>query len=201
MLFRSDEPLAPASFLGIPNFIVDDLTHLVSLAFANTTFGADYKTVCLFTVAPLTAGTQYRLTVNNVAGVCGNPVAANSQLDFNCPSGGGPKLNFMFTGGSLCLAWTGTAVLEVATSLSPLKFPRNGGQGAENLRKRNRHVPESKTETNDVRSGVQEASRATPQHQRPAAGPNRPRTGLTRLAIARLEAASPAATGPTARNA
>src|SRR5207249_79649 len=40
----------------------------------------------------------------------------------------------------------------------------------------------------------------SPPHQRPAAGPDRPRTGRARLAVARLEATPPAATGPTARN-
>ena len=32
-----------------------------------------------------------------------------------------------------------------------LKFPRNGGQGAENLRKKNRHVHENKTDPKDLR--------------------------------------------------
>ena len=78
-------PLDPANVLAAPNFIVDDLTHLVSLSVAGASFGPDFKTVCLHTTAPLSAGTQYRLTVNNVRDTCGNPIAPNSQADFSCP--------------------------------------------------------------------------------------------------------------------
>lgn len=33
-----------------------------------------------------------------------------------------------------------------------LKFPRQGGQGAENMRKKSRHVHENRTEPQDLRS-------------------------------------------------
>ena len=42
--------------------------------------------------------------------------------------------------------------MKLGKKMSEVKFPRDGGQGAENLRKKNRHVTESKTETNDARS-------------------------------------------------
>src|SRR6185503_5121065 len=97
-----DEPLDPASFLGIPNFIVDDLTHLVSLAFASTSFGSDFQTVCLYTAGPLSAGTQYRLTVNNVKDACGNVITPDARVNFTC-SGGAPALKFGLTNGRLCV--------------------------------------------------------------------------------------------------
>lgn len=37
------------------------------------------------------------------------------------------------------------------TEFHQVKFPRNGGQGAENLRKKNRHVHENKTDPKDLR--------------------------------------------------
>ena len=42
--------------------------------------------------------------------------------------------------------------LKILQLRTGLKFPRKGGQGAENLRKKNRHVHESETETNPARS-------------------------------------------------
>jgi hypothetical protein len=119
---KFDVPLDPASFLDVPNFIVDDLTHHVSLLFAGTTFGPDFQTVCLYTLGPLSSGTQYRLTVNNVQDTCGHVIAPNSQVGFSCPDDP-PKLNFTFSDGRLCLSWTGSAVLECATSLtSPINW-------------------------------------------------------------------------------
>ena len=42
--------------------------------------------------------------------------------------------------------------LRLKLETTKMKFPREGGQGAENLRKESRHVYESETETNDPRS-------------------------------------------------
>ena len=113
-----NEPLAPATLLGAPNFIVEDLTHQMSLAFASTTFGADFKTVWLFTVGTLSAGTQYQLTVNNVSDTCGNVIAPNSRLAFSCPDAS-HRLICTFVNGQFCLSWCCDGVLEFTTALTP----------------------------------------------------------------------------------
>jgi hypothetical protein len=41
--------------------------------------------------------------------------------------------------------------LQASCSAGIMKFPRGGGQGAENLRKKNRHVHENQTEPKDLR--------------------------------------------------
>ena len=41
--------------------------------------------------------------------------------------------------------------LRGATAAVAVKFPRDGGQGAENLRKQNRHVHENQTEPKELR--------------------------------------------------
>lgn len=113
-----DKPLDPATFLGAPNFVVDDLTHAVSVPLASATFGPDLKTVCLITTAPLGLGTQYQLTVNNVRDTCGNLIAPNSRVTFCC-SDPGHRLIWTFANGQLCLSWLCDGVLECTTSLSP----------------------------------------------------------------------------------
>jgi hypothetical protein len=110
-----NEPLDPASALNLANYIVDDFTHHLSLLVTSVAFGADSKTICLYTAATLAAGTQFRLTVNNVTDLCGNAIAPNTLLNFGCPS----KLNMTFASGMLCMSWTGEAVLETTSSLTP----------------------------------------------------------------------------------
>ncbi len=113
-----DRPLEPATVLGPPNFIVDDLTHGSSLVISGASFGADLKTVCLFTAGPLSAGTQYQLTVNNVKDTCGNAIAPGSRVTFCC-SDADRRLNWAVVNGQLCLAWVCDGVLECTSSLAP----------------------------------------------------------------------------------
>ncbi len=112
------EPLDPATSLGVPNFIVNDLTHHVSLAYSSTTFGGNLETVYLFTAAPLSVGTEYQLTVNNVKDACGNAIAPNSELDFCCPYPD-HRLIWTYANGQLCLSWVCDGVLECTSSLNP----------------------------------------------------------------------------------
>ncbi len=122
------EPLDPATVLAIPNFIVDDMTQLNSLIYSSVTFGPDLKTVCIFTSGPLHAGSNYRLTVNNVRDTCGNLIAPNSQVNFNCPGcvSGPSSMTIKLVSGEIVITWTGDGHLECASTVTGPWLPVPG---------------------------------------------------------------------------